>query len=102
MANKFTALTKTIIFALLGILILTVAVPTIYITVASYLNNWTTSCSLVTGVGCVAFPTNNASIASMPLAGLLQTLIPLVLGITIVMAVIGGILAMVKFNKKGR
>ena len=76
----FEALTKNVIYALLGILILTVAVPVIYISVATYLPNWTSS--------------------GMPLGSLLATLIPLVLGIAIVMAVIGGILGMVKFGKK--
>jgi len=77
---SFEAITKNVIYALLGILILTVAVPVIYISVATYLPNWTDS--------------------GMPLGGLIQTIVPLVLGIAIVMAVITGILAMVKWGKK--
>ena len=78
----FESLTKNVIFALLGILILTVAVPTIYITVAAYLPNWTSS--------------------GLPLGGLIATIVPLILGIAIVMAIIGGVLAMVKFGGKKR
>jgi len=99
---KFEALTKSVIFALLGILILTIAVPVIYIQVAGYLGNWSTTdtCSLVTGLGCVDFPVDNTSVANIPLGGLLATLIPLVLGIAILMAVITGVMALVKWGKK--
>ena len=96
---KFEQLTKTVIFALLGILILTVAVPTIYISVASYLPDWTT-CNLVTQTNCVDFPTDNTTAAVMPLAALLTTIVPLVLGIAILLAVITGVLALVKWGKK--
>jgi hypothetical protein len=99
---KFEALTKTIIFALLGLLILTVAVPVIYLSVSSYLGNWTSqACSLVTGVGCVNFPADNTTIANanIPLGGLIATLVPLIFGIAILVAVVFGLLALVKWGK---
>jgi hypothetical protein len=78
---SFETITKNVIFALLGILILTVAVPVIYLSVATYLPNW--------------------SVAGMfPLGSLIQTIVPLVLGIAILMAVITGLLAMIKWGKK--
>ena len=103
MATKFESLTKSIIFALLGILILSVAVPTIYITVASYLGNWSTAdtCSLVTGMGCVAFPTDNTSVGNIPMGGLIATIVPIILGIAILLAIIGGVMVMVKWKGKG-
>jgi archaellum biogenesis protein FlaJ (TadC family) len=86
--NKFLGIAIGIVGVILGILLVTLLVPPLYANIGAYLPNWT-----VYTLGGVAY--------AFPLGGVIQTVVPLILGIVILIAIIVGLFSLLGGSKGG-
>jgi hypothetical protein len=108
--NKWTGIALAAVGVIIGILLVTLLVPPMYAVFAQANGNWTGNFCHATALAgactdpvvsanCRTCPTDNTSV-TMPFGAIISTVVPLILGILVLVAIALGIFGLLKSNKK--